>query len=402
MNGTGKMKTFFYWSLALVFITLPFPKYSINSISLIICVLLWLFFNSFKEKSKNLKKNFLLFLILSSIFWISLIGLSYTENFGEGLKNLQEKLPFVIFPLVLLSINLENISLNTLLKYFSYSVIVAGLFALTKALYFKINNLGDFFYYDQFSKLLEKHTTYFALYTIIAVIYFANKFLEKKHIIGIKNLIPIAFLLSILYLLSVRISIVSLIFVFPFLLFGNKRNVSKKNSIITSIIIVVSLLVYLTPNFQKRFNAKTPEGIEISDFDSRRVHWESVLNVISKNNLFFGAGTGDGRLQLYDEYRKQGFETGYINKYNAHNQFLETILFFGFLGLFALLLMLSIAFKKSLRANNFLGLAVIVAFLIFMTTESILERHSGIVLFSYLISLLSMPNIIRNNSIDEK
>ena len=61
---------------------------------------------------------------------------------------------------------------------------------------------------------------------------------------------------------------------------------------------------------------------------SRVVHWKAVLKRIGNENLMFGSGTGDGHTGLYEEYLNLNFETGFLNKYNAHNQYLETTLFF--------------------------------------------------------------------------
>ncbi len=377
--------------------TLPFPKYNINSFSIIICFIFWLLYNPWKVKFGNLKKHFLLFLLLSSLFWIALIGLTYTQDVNEGLKKLQQKIPFVLFPLIFLSINFNKRDINFLFKYFSYSVVLASLFALTKACYFRFNNLGNFFYYDQLSIVLDKHTTYYSLFTVLSILYFTNEILKKKIGNNIKEIIFIAFLFLMLYFLSVRISIVSLICAFFVLIFNNDK-ISKKKRIGFLLITFTTFLIYLTPNFQQRFNAEAPNGAEISDVELRWVHWKSVVETIFDNNLFFGAGTGDGHFNLYKVYKENNFESGYVHKYNAHNQFLEIVLYFGLLGLFIFVCMFYILLKKNIKHTNNFETAIIVVFLIFMSTESILERHSGIVLFAYLMSALSACAITEYNT----
>ena len=382
----------------MVLITLPFPNYYINSISIITCFNFWLLHNSIRVKYKNLKKNFLSFIILSSLFWISLFGLLYTQDTKEGLRNLEQNLPFLVFPLVFLSINLEKSFSKIIFKYFSYSVLIASLFALLKAFFFKVNNLGEFFFFDQLSKLLDKHTTYFALFIVIAISYFLNELLLKKW----KNIIMVLFLFLMLYMLSVRISIVGLIFIFLILTMSLKNIISSKKHLLIFALCLMPLLVYFTTNFQKRFNTKTPEGIEISDISSRKTHWEAVISHFKKDNLFFGSGTGDGHIGLYEEYKKFNFETGYFYKYNAHNQYLETLLFYGLFGLFFLFLIIYIALRNRIRVKDYLGVAIIVVFIVFMCTESILERHSGIVLFSYIMSLLTSTSNKKIHCVESK
>ena len=172
--------------------------------------------------------------------------------------------------------------------------------------------------------------------------------------------------------------------------FKNKTSYSKWLFLI--FISFSFLLIYFTPNFQKRFNSISPEGIDIYDIGSRAIHWKGVLNRIGNENLIFGSGTGDGHTALYEEYLKLNFKTGYLHKYNAHNQYLETTLFYGFIGLFLLLWIFYVAIKKCLQAKDIMGLSIICVFIIFMCTESILERHSGIVLFAFLSSMIVATN----------
>lgn len=378
----------FFGSLILVVITLSLPKYSLNSQSIIICVICWLLYTPFQQKWSNLKKNFLPFLLVSSLFWISLLGLLYTENIVEGIKNFQKQLPFLVFPLIFFSVEISGKTKLVLLKYFSYGIVVSTIFALLKAVYFKLNNFGNYFYYDKLGELLDIHTTYFAMYVLLALLYFANSLSQKTLKRNLIYGVCIIFLLWFLYLLSVRVSIVALLVGSLLLIFGKRKRIKTKIILLLLGGISLVVLFYFTPNFQKRFNAKTPEGVAISDLDARSVHWQSALEVIGQNNLFFGSGTGDGHLKLYDQYLTNGFETGYIYQYNAHNQFLETTLYFGIIGLLLLLAIIFFTLKKCYVQRNFLGIAIMGVQVVIMITESTLESQSGIVLFAFTIGLL--------------
>lgn len=331
------------------------------------------------------------FLLVSSLFWIALIGLLYSENMIDGVKNFQKQLPFLVFPLIFFSVEIGEKSKLTLLKYFSYGVLVSAGFALLKASYFKLNNFGDYFYYDKLGQLLDIHTTYFAMYVLFALLYFGNSISQKALKQKLLNGLFIIFLLWFLYLLSVRVSIVALLVSGLILIFGNRKSIKPKTIFLMLGGVLLLVLFYFTPNFQKRFNAKTPEGVAISDVDTRTVHWQSALEVIGQNNLVLGAGTGDGHSRLYDQYLKNGFETGYIYQYNAHNQFLETALYYGLFGLLLLLAIIFFVLKKCYKEGNFLGIAIIVVQMVVMITESTLESQSGVVPFAFSIAILSMP-----------
>lgn len=373
------------------------PKYSLNSQAIILAIVAWLFVNSRKEKWTLLRKNSWMFFVASSLFWVSLLGLLYTQDMGQGLKNIQKQLPFLFFPLFFSTVPISKEIRDLFLKYFSFGVVLSALFALIKAFYFKLNNLGDYFYYTEFSKLLDKHTTYFALFCVIAIFYFIKIIYSHSWKKSLLEVMSLFFLLGMLYMLSSRISIVALLLGGIILGLGWAKN-KKIKFLIVTIVGLGAVIFFNSPNFQKRFNAKSPENQEISDYQTRKTHWVSALQTIQQNGVLFGAGTGDGHLDLYDMYLNNGFKTGYKYKYNAHNQFLETGLYYGLFGLSFLLIILFTVYSKTIKKKDYFTLAIIVSVTIFMCTESILERHSGIVILSFFTSLfLAKIAPIQNN-----
>jgi O-antigen ligase len=385
----------FYWLLTFVAITIPFPAYSINSQAIIGFVLFWIIFNSFKEKSTLLKKNLIPFLILSIPFWLVLFGIIFTNDIDSALKELLKQLPFLIFPLTLLSVKLQNKTINFITKQFCFGVFVASLLALLKMVYFKVNSLGDYYYYDKLSILLNKHTTYFALFVVLGILFVFYQLLNKK----INKKIAIVLLLifiPVFYMLSVRISVLALLLgVFILVAYHLK----KKHVIMLLITLPILFgAIYLTPNFQKRFEKSTIENTKIDDLDFRELHWKAVLETISQNSLLVGNGTRGNRDFLYNKYREYKLTAAHEDKYNAHNQFLEIILNYGFIGLILFLIMLFYMGIRFIKYKDSLAISSLAVLLTFMLTESILERHSGVIMFTLFFSLyLSNNNIKRSN-----
>lgn len=377
----------FYLSLVAVLITLAFPEHDINSKAIIVSAACWIFYNSFSEKLNLLKKNIVLFLVFSSLFWMGCIGLIYTENLSEGTKILTRNLPFLIFPLIFSTITVKENAIPFLMKFFSFSVILASGFALAKATYLKINNLGDYFHFIKLEMLQDKHNTYFALFCVVAIAYFLFNLRKKTFwYAGC-----ILYLLGYIYLLSVRISIIALIVVvFIYLISQIKKIPSKYVYLLFIGCALIPVAFYLSPSFQEKFNPHTPEGEPISDVGSRKIHWQAAIDQIGKNNILFGAGTGDGHDGLYENYKKFGFETGFLEQYNAHNQYIETVLYYGIFGLALLVLLLFYGLKINYQNRDYLGIALILTFAVCMITESILQRHDGIVLCAFLVSLFSI------------
>jgi len=193
-----------------------------------------------------------------------------------------------------------------------------------------------------------------------------------------------------LYLLSVRISIVGLVVIIGVFLISKRKSIPAKYFYVLLLTTLLPILFYFTPSFQDKFNPHTPEGETISDIGSRNIHLQAVINTIGQDNLLLGAGSGDGHNKLFDTYRVFGFETGYVYKYNAHNQYLEIMLFYGLMGLLLLALLFLNLIRINIKERDFIAMAIIFLFLTFMITESILLRHDGIVVFALFMTLFSL------------
>ncbi|MDP2686913.1 MAG: O-antigen ligase family protein [Aequorivita sp.] len=385
----------FYWLLAFCLISLPFPDYSFNSQAIIALSVYWLFYNSFTEKKELLLQNKLPILLFSSLFWVPLLGAIYTTNLEAAIEELQLKLPFLVFPVILLTLRLKDCR-PFVLNNFLLGLLAASFLALAKVGYFRINNLGNYFYYSKFSEFLDKHTTYFSLFVVICLLWLLWLLVNKK---ANKLLLIIGglALLYFFYLLSVRISIIALTIGALIIILSSIASLLKR---VLLMIIVPVLLgsVYFTPYFQKRFEPSTTETTQISDMEFREMHWKAVLETINHNNLLIGYGTRSHRDYLYYKYKEYGLTSANKEGYNAHNQYLEIFLEFGLLGLvifLGLIIYLLWVFKKK---KDYFALSILFVFLVYMLTESIFQRHSGIVVFSILISLFLNNNLLSYDS----
>lgn len=329
-------------------------------------------------------------MVTSSLFFIALVGLMYSSDFDTAIKNL--KTPFLIFPLIFFTINpLNKKDIQKLLDLFSIATILAALLGLGKAMWFSYNKLGDYFYYLDFAKVLDKHTTYFALFVCISIINLAYG-LSVKTSNNRKwyKIIPIIFLLVILYFLSVKVSLIYLISV-VFLLIVRaffKKTGTVKQRLLGILFLFILPAIFLTPNFKERIYKEKASNI------SERIQlWSAVWDNYLKKNLIIGAGTGDGHQGLVENYLEVGYTVAAKYKYNAHNQYLEQLLFHGILGLILLIALLFYTFFVLYTKDELMLLLIYFSFTVFMFSESILERHSGIILFSFLTSLfLSYSN----------
>lgn len=387
---------FFNWSLVLLFITIPMPKYSLSTQALIILFISWLLLNPIKDKVYLLKKHFTSILLLSSLYLVFLFGMLYTENLDHGLEQLVDKLPFLIIPLIF-GTTQTFISENKykLFRLFSFSVLLMAIFALAKAYYIHLLGMGDYFVYDKMAVLLNKHTTYYSLYCVIAISYFLYDILRLKNVNIFLCVFSIIVLLIFIYLLSARIAIIALILVAVYYIKIQITHRKQKAFLsILAIGVLLSTLIF-SSNYAARFSSisTNPNKLtENNEFNTRLIHWKSALETLKASDYLFGKGTGDGKTNLYQQYLKNDFIIGYTQKYNSHNQYIEFLLSNGILAIIAYFCLLLTTLIYAIRFNDLLGVLVVFLFMMFSITESILERQSGILIVSLLCSLIHFSN----------
>ncbi len=374
----------FNWLLLMLAGVIAFPDYSLVSKFMITLGIYWLFFyGSFKTKLRQLRKHKWLWLSISFLYLLSVFGILYTDNLQAALRDLVLKLPFLILPLIIFS-SPEIAGFKQVHKYFSYAVVMVSLSALLQALYLKFHFGVDYMFYHEFSFFTEKHTTYFGLFLTLALLFFVDEIFQKRKIV--LHTVLLFFVLYMMYINGNRMSFVASFFGVVILALA-KLNLKKIFLILLSFIVLTA--VFTQTNFyQNRIKTQITQSGKHNQIRLRKLHWTAVWQTIRHNNLLVGAGTGSSRDYLYQKYKEVHYDIAYLEHYNAHNQFLEITLDFGLLGLFLLVLALCFHLYLIIKSKNWHLLALYIAIVVFMMTESILERQSGVVVFSLFTGLI--------------
>ncbi len=386
--------TIFYSLLFLTAVSLLMPDYSLVSKLLILLGIYALFFyGNSNEKKKLLLKHKWAFLSVSSLFLLTFFGMIYTDNRTEAWKEIILKLPFLFLPVIIFSEKINNNTLLLIHKYFSITVLLVSFVSLCEALYVKFSGWGDYLFYHEFSLFTHKHPTYYGLFLVLAFLYFYHLFFIEynKRFLALTAMF---FLMVMLYINSNRISFFAL---FVSLMIYTLPKLNKKNTLLFLGFIVFGFaLLFQTPYLQNRIKPKYFAGNGINDYSLRRKQWKSVLETIKHQNIILGKGTEGNRNYLYQKYLEKGLKTAYINKYNAHNQFLEILLDYGLIGLFIFLWALYYQCRLILNSKNYYYVSIYFAVIIFMLTESILERQNGIIIYALFISIIMQHILLQN------
>ena len=137
--------------------------------------------------------------------------------------------------------------------------------------------------------------------------------------------------------------------------------------------------------FQQVFGFTYANGNEFNDGLNKLQQFKAAI--ASNNNVLLGNGIGDANDEIYKAYTNLGLDTYAERKYNAHNQFIQTYGGLGLIGVVVLLAIFGYALFVFIRDRNFLGILFVLSSLLLFQTESMLERHHGIVLFVFLICI---------------
>ena len=411
MNNRGSIHhKIFYYSLILVAATLPFSLLA-NSISIIALTLNWLIEGDYSKKIKSIKNN-LLFYIFISFYVMHIIGMLYTTNIHDGFFELQKKLSLLVFPFVVFtSQKLNQQEIKNILKSFLLSILISSLICFINAFY--RNHIDPFpetdwlyFSYRDLTEIIGIQPTYLALFVSFAILISFYLIKEGSHVHSFFKKIffySISFFLVVfLFMISSRTEITAfLIILFSGIIyFFYKRNKLLKGLLIASIsfLIFVSLICQI-PVAKERFLQVF--GIQNNDVwinqygkgketqpDVRVLKWKCSWYAIRENWLF-GVGTGDVQDILQSQYKKNNFETAFQQKFNSHNQFLETWIGLGVIGLFFFLSSLVVPCILFFQNKNYLYMAFIILFFTCCITESMLERQHGIIFYSLFTSLFA-------------
>ena len=386
--------------LVIYFLFLPLkPEFSI--IAFIMTIAYFLITNKFK-KSFDTWKSLPGMKIMFGFYVLHVIGMLYTTNMDYGLRDLQTKLSFFLFPIVLSGIGLTAVTFEKIKKATIISAVLSMLILLIISFsqYLKSHDSTAFFY----THLSHgKHVTYLAIFMNLALLFVIEKIYSGKQ----RNpsfifLLAFAFLFAGILLLSARTSTIVAILtisIFPFFIPSRKNNL-RVSWIVHGCCLLFSLFSFLGYlHLFNRFN-QVEEAIAIREnqTDSKVVQnespnstniriniWKNTIQLISRYPLL-GVGTGDIKEELVKVYAENGYEYGVKEKPSPHNQFLHTTVILGVFGFIALSLLFFFPLATSFRSKEWLFFFFLLIVFLNSMTESILEREAGILFFTPFLS----------------
>ncbi len=343
------------------------------------------------NKSSILILSFCLFSIIASLS----AGLSFKEI---------SRITFEIrFPLILLSLtflfsNFTNNSVKEMLKWFAlgaYSSVLLVIIIYIYSLCFEFDNIPYTFlnlrlcFYSVVN--IISHRTYLCFNLLSGLIILFQICLDKNDKKSILLLVLVTLFSRFFILLSdARISLLSfsvIVFSFAVIILFKKTRRIYAISIALLFIVIMGYLLSLNARIHDLYLSFISGNIDLTSLDPRFTIWQCVENIITANDFpILGFGTGGAQQLLADEYVKIDFTSGIQDNFGIHNQYLESIVEYGYIGL---ILFLSICiypfFNKG--KNKIVFYLWTILLLINLAFESMISRSIGSYTIAFFLVL---------------
>src|SRR5688572_13243430 len=426
MNTTSINRTLYlttYFLYLLLFVSLVFSLRAVSSLSVAAILLTGIIANRFSA-SVSYQKNFRAWFLVSCtlLFLLQIVSMLYTNDVNEGWNNVRIKAGLVVTPLaVYLSLWRDTPLLKKLLFVYCLVLTSASLFCLGMAFanYMESGMVSVFFYHSLVSPI-SQHAVYFSLLILIALVFLVESIRKNYSLVARSFHLFLIFYLSLfLFLLSSKLVIsLYLVYLFYRFMIMLKKNKSSRtiNASLFTLVVLTIILVFAIPNpMSRRFyeivkgdiNIVTQDKFKPDDYFNglqfRLLQWKFVTEILTENRRWWtGVSPGDAQSHLNEKYLSKNMYSGDPVKgtrgyliYNTHNQFLQTTLQTGVVGLVILIAICFCMLKMALTHKSRLAIFTTLALLAWLFTESAFETQYGILTFTFFPMFLTAADIFQ-------
>ena len=407
---------FYHFALFLVgYIQIAFPKFAALSIVLFGLIVVI-----------GRVKGFLIFelnkitLFLFLFYLCYLFGVFFTDNEILAKHYVESKLSFLFFPLFFSFKPKFKVEFSYLFLISIFSVFQVTIFGLFSAM--KIYSVTHIFLPSFTSTSISPlhHPSYFAFFILFSIFTMWIGFFKKWKYFTLNWIIPLSIYFLVFYILCQSLAALLFICLTLFVIFiiWFKMKFGKIKTLITILLfpLILFFLLTKTPVFKVEFNStkdsftafvnsprkfiKDKQGYKTGNED-RLILWTASSHLIWKHP--FGVGTGNVDDYLRNELMNLRQGNLALKNFNSHNQFLQTGVEIGFFGLAILLIFEISVLVFAIKNKNWILLLVISSLIFNSLFESMLQRQSGIIFYSFWICIIIAANDLivksKNNNV---
>jgi len=386
------------------FLPLAFPKLTPIAVLLLAFSTGYLYLKKQVQWKVNLPAFMLMLLYFVYVVWIF-----FAFDKANGLKYAEYKLSFLVFPLLLSIRPKFAVRLDWAVTGFIAGVLVAAIPGIIDSLHCVEEHNRFLFCYTSSRISVVHHPSYFAAFLLVAVVGAWHGYYQRW--VGYFKWSVILFSVFAMAIYFLCLSLAGMFFLLLFLIglggyyimhrFGKRSGIAL---LLFSPALLVSVL-WFTPGIKDEFRntlewtgeyLRSPSAYlearskerELQSNHIRLVMWTVTAELIAEHP--FGVGTGDVDRHLHKRLLEYGFVELVDQDLNSHNQYLQTTLETGVLGLIFLLVFVLSSLRTAIRKNSLLLLVIVAGFAFNALFESFFQRQSGIVFYSFWIPLMLM------------
>lgn len=390
-----------------VFIVGIFLPLKVSNVALLALLFFWILTGLYRHAIGALgQKKVLIFFI--AFYFLHILGLLYSEDLFGAYKELEKKVPLLVLPVIIASIDEKTLRSRrrAILTFYTRVTAAVCVFLLAYAVYrYATTNDVQVFYFKEFTNVIQVNPIYLAMYVLFAfLVYFYELSEGDRRTDWPKNALVYLATLVILMCISSKTALGAFLLFSLQIILTQTKYMSWAYRVMVASFTVICIVVVLKyfPVTQHRIQDvmksdwsevwKTDyakNATSFTGFTLRVSFWRITLEEMADDNLLLqGVGTGDGQAYLNRAYEEHGLIAAGYKDFNLHNAFMEVVLEFGLIGLiFYLIMWLAIAIFASRNRDRTLFMLVII-FLLFSMTESILYVNKGLAFFSFWVPLL--------------
>jgi O-antigen ligase len=405
--------------LYLVFFCSLFCSFrAITSISIGLILLLGIVFNYRRSIQVLLPPGIKIFLFgCSLLFLLQFITLIYTTNQHQQWASIQLKAGLIFIPLaIIFSGYINEKKRPRLLIHYCVLLLLLCMYLLFKALihYIQTKDAGLFFYH-QLVHPLNQHAVYFSIYVFIALVflfknhqqgvYFINAFVQLAMILFFS-----VFLVLLASKLVIAFYIIYLVVYFISFLLQKKQRFTI--ALLLFLLLVIGTVLITKNPVSERFKDVSNGRVDVVNKDTfnradyftglefRLLQWKLVKEILGERNAWLtGVSSGDAQDLLNKKYIEKNMyvgdparnDQGFIG-YNTHNEFLESSLQNGLIGLSIFCMMcfglVLIIIKTNDRSLRF----ILALLLLYAFSESVFETQYALTIFIFFPVFLALKN----------
>ncbi len=348
---------------------------------------------------RSLKPLWKPFVVFSGIFVFYLAGVFYSSNVSNGVDDVVQKLSLVIFPLMFATAKpLDSRYVRMVKRIFVLGTIAALMIAYGTSV-FDFIATGDIreMYMSNFSPVL--HPSYLALFINLSIaILLLEIDRESRYRHSELKLWAVVLLLALsLIFPAAKMGVINfgLLMVFFLVLRGVQGNFFHVR---TALLVAVGVLFLVFFKMDPLASGRLSTMVEVLEGSEEGLSQPAVESTTARLHIWktlwselpahpFGVGGGDTKSTLREWYAKNDLDVLADGGHDAHNQYLHTAVAVGIPAalwfIFSLVYPLRRIWKKSMWIYAFFLMSIAINFAV----ESMLEKQSGIVFFTFFNAL---------------